>query len=100
MEHLNPAQKQAATATNGPVLIVAGPGTGKTKTLTERIRFLVAQNVLPRHILALTFTKKAAEEMQSRLGMPGVYVATFHGLCYDLLSQKAKMPPFITERAR
>lgn len=63
---LNKRQKQAAEASDGPIVIIAGPGTGKTKTLTARLQFLVTQGVDPAKILALTFTKKAAEEMQER----------------------------------
>ncbi len=64
---LNSAQRQAAEAGDGPIAIIAGPGTGKTKTLVARIEWLVAQGVQPGSILALTFTKKAAQEMSERL---------------------------------
>jgi superfamily I DNA/RNA helicase len=66
VDTLNSQQKQAAQAGDGPVIIIAGPGTGKTKTLTARLGFLVAHGVAPSKILALTFTKKAAEEMRQR----------------------------------
>lgn len=111
LDDLNAEQRTVATAGDGPLSIVAGPGTGKTKTLTARIVQLVeVQNVAPQTILALTFTNKAAREMQARvakaLGAPddvaslkvqnGVEVSehphdnlpritTFHGLCYELL---------------
>ncbi len=96
---LNEAQQRAAKAGDGAVLIVAGPGTGKTKTLVARIMYLIESGkAKPAEILALTFTKKAAEEMQSRL--PAVarpQITTFHGLCYELLSEET---PFISDAER
>jgi len=92
---LNEAQKEAALTTTGPLLILAGAGSGKTKTLTHRIALLVAeQKVWPSHILAVTFTNKAAREMRERLAsllnqpndrsfMP--WMGTFHGICVRLL---------------
>lgn len=92
---LNDAQKEAALTTTGPLLILAGAGSGKTKTLTHRIALLVAeQKVWPSHILAVTFTNKAAREMRERLSallhqpndrsfMP--WMGTFHGICVRLL---------------
>lgn len=83
---LNPQQRAAVTTTEGPVVIIAGPGTGKTKTLTERIKHLVEdKRVKPQQILALTFTKKAAQEMQERVGVRGVVISTFHALCNTIL---------------
>lgn len=91
MNNLNDQQLKAVQAGSGPVLIVAGPGTGKTKTLTARIVHLIKNGgVRPGEILALTFTKKAAEEMQQRVAtelgdgeLP--QISTFHALCHDLL---------------
>lgn len=92
---LNSAQKEAALATEGPLLILAGAGSGKTKTLTHRIAYLVAEHkVWPSHILAVTFTNKAAREMRERLAhllgqsldrsfMP--WMGTFHSICVRLL---------------
>lgn len=93
---LNIAQKQAVETTEGPLLILAGAGSGKTKTLTHRIAYLIAhQKIQPTNILAVTFTNKAAKEMRQRLGsllnqksdsryfMP--WMGTFHSICVRLL---------------
>ena len=94
---LNDAQRDAATATSGPVLILAGAGSGKTKTLTHRIAHILQQeNTWPNEILAVTFTNKAAREMRERLatltGQPNSrgfmpWMGTFHGICVRLLRQ-------------
>lgn len=95
-ESLNPAQKQAVMTTSGPVLILAGAGSGKTKTLTHRIAHLIKhEGVWPNEILAVTFTNKAAREMRERLGyllgQDGSsrtfmnWMGTFHGICVRLL---------------
>jgi DNA helicase-2/ATP-dependent DNA helicase PcrA len=91
LEGLNEAQKRAVEHQNGPLLILAGAGAGKTKTLTHRILHLVKNGVLPQNILAITFTNKAAKEMRDRvnlllaedLGRP--YVSTFHSLGVKIL---------------
>ena len=95
LEGLNEAQKEAALVSTGPLLILAGAGSGKTKTLTHRIALLIAeQHVWPSHILAVTFTNKAAKEMRERLanllGEPNTrsfmpWMGTFHGICVRLL---------------
>ena len=86
---LNPAQQEAVTTINGPVLALAGPGSGKTRALTHRIAYLVrAMDVAPWHVLAVTFTNKAAREMKARLEtmltanqVASLSVGTFHALC-------------------
>src|SRR4029077_1107697 len=85
LENLNPEQRAAVTHGEGPLLIVAGAGTGKTQVITRRIAWLIAtRSPRPRQILALTFTDKAAAEMESRVdvlvpyGLVGATIATFH----------------------
>lgn len=98
LEGLNPEQQRAVKTTEGPLLIQAGAGSGKTKTLTHRIAFLIASGkATPFNILAVTFTNKAAREMRERVAvllgedaanrsfMP--YMGTFHGICVRLLRQ-------------
>jgi DNA helicase-2/ATP-dependent DNA helicase PcrA len=89
---LNDPQREAATSTEGPLLILAGAGTGKTRVITARIAYLIAQNVPPGSILAVTFTNKAANEMRTRLAAmldpakaKAVHMSTFHALCVRLL---------------
>ena len=89
---LNEAQRAAVTAPLGPVLVLAGAGSGKTRVLTHRIAWLIqTQGVSPHGVLAVTFTNKAAAEMRGRieqlLGMPGsaLWIGTFHGIAHRLL---------------
>ena len=97
LKDLNEAQSKAVTTLEGPLLIVAGAGSGKTKVLTSRIAHIIAENkAYPNQILAVTFTNKAAKEMQSRVsnilgtdatGLP--WLGTFHSICAKLLRKHA-----------
>ena len=103
LESLNDRQREAVLAGDGPVLVVAGPGTGKTKTLTVRLAYLLAERqVAPEALLAVTFTTRAAREMRERLERlvgthaDRVFLGTFHGFCFQLLKaegQRLDLPP-------
>lgn len=89
---LNPQQLQAVTCGNGPIIVFAGAGSGKTRVLTRRIAYLVERNgISPFRILAVTFTNKAAEEMRDRVehilgrDLKGMWVSTFHSACARIL---------------
>ncbi|MBU2499399.1 MAG: UvrD-helicase domain-containing protein, partial [Proteobacteria bacterium] len=96
LDPLNPAQREAVLYQGGPLLIVAGPGTGKTMTLTHRIAYQIRSGqAAPQQILALTFTNKAAREMSERLAalLPEshseqIRVATFHSFCLEVLRRE------------
>ena len=90
LEKLNPAQKEPVLDTEGAVLVIAGAGSGKTRVLTSRIAHLVQNGVSPYHILAITFTNKAADEMKNRLsqmvdGAEKMWVSTIHSMCVRIL---------------
>ena len=101
LNKLNSQQKNAVTAGNGPVLVVAGPGSGKTRVLTQRIAYLIAEaGVRPWQILAVTFTNKAAKEMQERVkrllpdqATEGIMLGTFHSICARILRREAEHLP-------
>ena len=88
---LDPSQEDAAHVLKGPLLLEAGPGTGKTRTLVARLLFLFRQNVPPSSILALTFSNRAAEEMRARIAVanpeaaPRIWIGTFHAFGLELL---------------
>ncbi len=91
LAQLNPMQRKAAETLSGPVLILAGAGSGKTRTITYRIANLIESGVAPWHILALTFTNKAAREMKERVtrlvgsDVEDMWLGTFHSVCVRIL---------------
>ena len=92
LQSLNPVQKEAASCTEGPLLILAGAGSGKTRVLTHRIAYLIEEKgINPWNILAITFTNKAAGEMRERVddivgfGSESIWVSTFHSTCVRIL---------------
>ncbi|QDV27590.1 ATP-dependent helicase [Aureliella helgolandensis] len=95
LAQLNESQRAAATHLDGPLLVVAGPGSGKTRVITCRIAHMIASGISPANIIALTFTNKAAQEMRSRLeqlvGPSQVWLGTFHGFCVRLLRRYARL---------
>ncbi|SPN74646.1 DNA helicase PcrA [Brochothrix thermosphacta] len=97
VEGLNPEQQKAVITTEGPLLIMAGAGSGKTRVLTHRVAYLIKEkNVNPYNILAITFTNKAAREMKERVGKilgsdaDSVWVSTFHSMCVRILRRDAE----------
>src|SRR5262245_48598556 len=101
---LNPSQREAVTTIAGPVLVLAGAGSGKTRVIAHRIAYLLGvERVDPRRVLAVTFTNKAAEEMRRRVedlvlpaGIRPPLIATFHSACVRILrerSAEAGLPP-------
>ena len=93
LDHLNPEQRAAVEAAKGPLLILAGAGSGKTRVITHRIAWLIQEkNVAPDAILAVTFTNKAAREMAERVNqllghssLAKPLISTFHSLCVRIL---------------
>ena len=99
LENLNPEQQKAVCTTDGPLLVLSGAGTGKTRVLTTRIAYILNQNLCqPWQILALTFTNKAANEMKNRLAdlsngqwyAGDIWCGTFHSMCLRILRANAE----------
>src|SRR4030042_5515474 len=96
LKNLNPRQKEAVTIADGPILILAGPGSGKTRVLTHRLAYLIKSGISSTNILAVTFTNKAADEMKLRVkklltahklvNMP--FIGTFHAFCLSILRKE------------
>lgn len=97
LDNLNPQQREAALYTEGPLLILAGAGSGKTSTMTHRIAYLIEEKgVSPYHILAVTFTNKAAQEMRDRVenligSGVNMWILTFHSACLRVLRKHAEL---------
>jgi len=96
LSHLNDKQREAVMHTEGPLLILAGAGSGKTSTMTHRMAYLVEQGVDPYNILAVTFTNKAAGEMRERVEVligdtGGMWIMTFHAMCVRILRRDADL---------
>ncbi len=95
LDELNDVQRSAVTTIDGPVMVIAGPGSGKTRVLTYRIAHLIQEGVQPYHILSLTFTNKAAREMQERIAgvvsddAQGLWAGTFHSIFARILRVEA-----------
>ena len=91
IEGLNDKQQEAVLATEGPCLVIAGAGSGKTKVLTHKIAYEIANGVKPWNILAITFTNKAANEMKERIekligdAAKDLWMGTFHSICVKIL---------------
>ena len=98
LDKLNDKQREAASYTDGPLLILAGAGSGKTRVLTYKIAYLLEQNIVkPWEILAITFTNKAAKEMKERVlslveeNANDIWLGTFHSVCVRILKREIEL---------
>ena len=98
LEQLNPEQREAVTTTEGPVLVLSGAGTGKTKVLTTRLAYILATfKAQPWNCLVVTFTNRAAKEMKERVeaiigeAANSVWLGTFHSVCVKILRAHAEL---------
>ena len=101
LDDLNPQQRRAVTAGDGAVLVLAGPGSGKTRVLTRRLAYLVERRGVPAcDVIAVTFTNKAAREMENRVlslvqqNLDGIWLGTFHAMCARLLRREVNYLPY------
>ena len=96
LNRLNPAQREAVTTTEGPLLVLAGAGSGKTRVITMRVAYLIHLGALPESVMAVTFTNKAAREMKERVqslldgrtNQNQPVISTFHSLCLNILKRE------------
>ncbi|MCP5003585.1 MAG: UvrD-helicase domain-containing protein [Planctomycetes bacterium] len=95
LDNVTESQKEAITHIDGPLLVIAGAGSGKTRVITRRIGYLIENQIAPYNILAITFTNKAANEMKERLNkfldQKGVWVSTFHTMCARILRSEIEL---------
>ena len=98
LDNVTESQKEAITHIDGPLLVIAGAGSGKTRVITRRVGYLVEQGTAPANILSITFTNKAANEMKERLGefldLRGMWVSTFHAMCSRILRNEIEQMDF------
>ncbi|MHC4307259.1 MAG: ATP-dependent helicase, partial [Planctomycetota bacterium] len=98
LDNVTESQKEAITHIDGPLLVIAGAGSGKTRVITRRVGYLVEQGIDPANILSITFTNKAANEMKERLGefldLRGMWISTFHAMCSRILRNEIELLDF------